>query len=289
MNWLQAIVLGLIQGFTEFLPVSSSGHLELGKYLFGIDASANFFFSVAVHGATVLSTIFVFWKEITGLARGFFRFRWNEETIYIVKIVISMIPTAIAGLFLKEIIENYFTGNMVSLGIHFMFTALLLAMTLVIKPRERPIGYFDSLIIGIAQAVAILPAVSRSGATIATGMMLGNRKSEIAKFSFLMVLVPVIGANLMEMKAGGFTTGGTSAGVVIAGFAAAFISGFIACKWMINLVKKGKPGMVRIVLCLCRNIFNLTRTACHLRKRQSLRRGRYSSSINLCTGLHLTL
>jgi undecaprenyl-diphosphatase len=186
-----------------------------------------------------LSTVLVLWTEIAGLAKGFFRFRWNEETTYIVKIIISMIPTAIAGFFLKEIAENYFTGNMTSLGIQFIFTAILLLLTLVIKPKERPIGFVDSFIIGIAQAVAILPAVSRSGATIATGMMLGNKKADIAKFSFLMVLVPIIGANLVEMKSGEFNTGGTSFMVIMAGFITAFISGYFACKWMINLVKKG--------------------------------------------------
>ena len=239
MTLLEAIVLGLIQGLTEFLPVSSSGHLELGKYLFGIDHEANFYFSIAVHGATVLSTIVVLWKEITTLVQGFFKFKWNDETIYIAKIVVSMIPTAFAGFFLKEIAENFFTGNMISLGIEFMATALLLLLTLYIRPKERPIGFFDAFIAGIAQAIAILPGVSRSGATIATGMMLGNRKSDIAKFSFLMVLVPIIGANLMEMRTGDFTTEGTSFIVILTGFITAFVSGYFACKWMIDLVKKG--------------------------------------------------
>jgi undecaprenyl-diphosphatase len=239
MNWFEAIVLGLIQGLTEFLPVSSSGHLELGKYLFGINPEANFYFSVAVHGATVLSTVAVLWAEITALFKGFFKFRFNDETKYILKIIISMIPVGIAGIFMKDIAEKYFTGNMVSLGIQFFISALFLFMALLIKPKEKPIGFLDSFIIGLAQAFAILPAVSRSGATIATGMMLGNKKSEIAKFSFLMVLVPVIGANLVELKSGGFSTEGTSFAVILLGFIAAFISGYFACKWMINLVKKG--------------------------------------------------
>jgi undecaprenyl-diphosphatase len=256
MNWLEAIVLGLIQGLTEFLPVSSSGHLELGKYLFGIDPETNFYFSIAVHGATVLSTIFVLWKEIAELARGVFRFQWNEETAYVVKIIISMIPTAIAGFFLKDIAENYFTGNMTSLGIQFIISALFLLMTFVIKPKERPIGFADSFIIGLAQAFAILPAVSRSGATIATGMMLGNKKSDIAKFSFLMVLVPVIGANLVEMRSGEFTTEGTSFAIILAGFITAFISGYYACKWMINLVKKGNLGWFA-VYCIIVGIYSI--------------------------------
>lgn len=239
MNLIEAIVLGLIQGLTEFLPVSSSGHLELGKYLFGMDHESNFYFSIAVHGATVLSTIVVLWKEIVSLFKGFFNFQWNEEKIYISKIVVSMIPTAIAGFFLKDIAENFFTGNMISLGFEFIATALLLLMTLLIRPKEKPIGFMDSFIVGIAQAIAILPGVSRSGATIATGMMLGNRKADIAKFSFLMVLVPIIGANLVEMRSGDFTTEGTSFIVVLTGFITAFISGYFACKWMIELVKRG--------------------------------------------------
>jgi undecaprenyl-diphosphatase len=239
MNWFEALILGIIQGFTEFLPVSSSGHLELGKYLFGINAEANFYFSIAVHGATVLSTVVVLWKEITGLFKGLFKFSLNEETIYVLKLIISMIPVGIAGFFLKDIVEDFFTGNMVSLGIQFLITAILLIMPSFIRPKERPINFVDSFIIGLAQAIAVIPAVSRSGATIATGMMLGNKKSEIAKFSFLMVLVPVIGANLVEFKSGKFSAEGTSAVTIVIGFFAAFIAGYFACKWMINLVKKG--------------------------------------------------
>jgi undecaprenyl-diphosphatase len=239
MNWFEAIVLGLIQGLTEFLPVSSSGHLELCKYLFGINPEANFYFSVVVHGATVLSTIVVLWKEISVLFKGIFKFRFNEETIYILKIIVSMIPVGIAGFFLKEIVEDFFTGNMIELGIEFIITAILLLLTLVIKPKERPIGFVDSFIIGIAQAIAVLPAISRSGATIATGMIIGNKKADIAKFSFLMVLIPIVGANLVEMKTGDISTEGTSVLVIIIGFVVAFVSGYFACKWMISLVKKG--------------------------------------------------
>lgn len=239
MNWFEAIVLGLIQGLTEFLPVSSSGHLELGKYLFGMDHEANFYFSIAVHGATVLSTIVVLWKEIAELFKGLLKFKFNEETSYVFKIAVSMVPVAFAGFFLKDIAEKFFTGNMISLGIEFLITALLLFLTLFIKPKERPIGFLDALVVGIAQVIAILPGISRSGATIATGMMIGNKKSDIAKFSFLMVLVPIIGANFVEMKSGDFSTEGTSVLVIITGFITAFISGYFACKWMINLVKKG--------------------------------------------------
>jgi undecaprenyl-diphosphatase len=239
MSWFEALVLGLIQGVTEFLPVSSTGHLELGKYLFGINPESNFYFSIAVHGATVLSTIVVLWKEIIKLIKGLVKFKMNDETNYALKLFVSMIPVAIAGFFLNDIVESFFTGNMISLGFQFMITALLLLMTLFIRPKERSISYFDAFIMGIAQAIAVLPAISRSGATIATGMMLGNRKSEIAQFSFLMVLLPVIGANVVEMNTGGFSTEGTSAIVIIVGFVAAFVSGCFACKLMINLVKKG--------------------------------------------------
>ncbi len=256
MNWFEAIVLGLIQGLTEFLPVSSSGHLELGKYLFGMDHEANFYFSIAVHGATVLSTIVVLWQEITQLAKGFFKFQMNEEMNYILKIIVSMIPVAIAGFFLTDIVKNYFTGDMIALGIQFIVTAGILVLPSFIKPKEKPISYFDSFVIGIAQAIAVLPAISRSGATIATGMMLGNKKSDIAKFSFLMVLIPIIGANLIEMRSGDFSTEGTSVFVILIGFLTAFVSGYFACKWMINLVKKGNL-LWFAVYCVAVGIFSI--------------------------------
>jgi undecaprenyl-diphosphatase len=256
MTFLQALVLGIIQGLTEFLPVSSTGHLELGKYLFGINPEANFYFSVAVHGATVLSTIFVLWKEILDLFNGFFKFKLNDETRYVIKLFISMIPVGIAGIFTKEIAEKYFTGDMTSLGIQFIISGLLLLATLFLKPKEHPITYWDSFIIGIAQAIAIVPAISRSGATIATGLMLGNKKSEIAKFSFLMVLIPVIGANALEMYSGDFSKEQTSFLAIFAGFVAAFITGYFACKWMINLVKKGNLGWFA-VYCFLIGIFSI--------------------------------
>lgn len=239
MNLFEAIVLGLIQGLTEFLPVSSSGHLELGKYLFGIDHEANFYFSIAVHGATVLSTLFVLWKEIARLFKGFFAFKMNDETRYVIKLFISMIPVGISGLFMSQIAIKFFAGNMISLGIEFLISALFLGLTLIIRPREREMTYLDSFVIGLAQALAVLPGVSRSGATIATGMMLGNKKSDIAKFSFLMVLIPIIGANFLEMTSGDFTKEGTSLGVILVGFLTAFIFGYLACRWMINIVKRG--------------------------------------------------
>ena len=240
MDWIEAIILGVVQGLTEFLPVSSSGHLEIGKALFGIDASENFFFTVAVHGATVASTLVVFAREILQLLKGTLAFRMNEETTYVLKLLISMIPVGLVALFLKERVEGLFDGNMVFIGSMLLVTSLMLATGHFMKNRVRNIGWFDAFIIGIAQAFAVIPGISRSGATISTGMMLGNRKDELAKFSFLMVLVPVIGANFLEIFSGDFTRSGTGTGVIIAGAVAAFVSGYIACRWMITLVKKSK-------------------------------------------------
>lgn len=240
MNWFEALILGLIQGLTEFLPVSSSGHLEIAKSLFGVDPESSFYFTVAVHGATVLSTLVVFRKEITDLLKGVFKFKMNEETSYILKIIVSMIPVGLAGVFLKDPVERMFSGDIVFVGLMLLITALLLAFAHFIKKRERTITYLDALIIGIAQAVAVIPGISRSGATISTGLMIGNRKDEIAKFSFLMVLIPVIGANLLEILGG--ETGGTTtgAGMILIGSLAAFISGYLACRWMIAIVKRSR-------------------------------------------------
>jgi len=240
MTWYEALILGLIQGLTEFLPVSSSGHLEIAKSLFGINPEESFYFTVAVHGATVLSTLVVFWKEIVQLISGSLKFKMNEETSYVLKIIISMIPVGIAGVLLKEPIENMFNGNLVFVGSMLMVTAVLLALAHFIRKRERSIGYWDALIIGIAQAIAVIPGISRSGATIATGQMIGNKKDEIAKFSFLMVLIPVLGANLLEIVTGETGTGSAGVGVILIGFVTAFAAGYLACRWMIALVKRSR-------------------------------------------------
>jgi len=240
MNWFEALILGLIQGLTEFLPVSSSGHLEIAKSLFGVDPEASFFFTVAVHGATVLSTLFVFWKEILNLISGSLKFKMNDETSYTLKIILSMIPVGIAGVLLKDPIESLFDGNLVFIGLMLLVTSAVLAAAHFMKKGDRPIGYKDAFIIGLAQAIAVIPGISRSGSTIATGLMIGNKKEEIARFSFLMVLVPVIGANVLEIFSGDVNMSGTSWGVVLIGFVAAFISGYFACTWMIALVKKSK-------------------------------------------------
>lgn len=241
MNWLEALLLGLIQGLTEFLPVSSSGHLELGKHFLQIESEQSLSFTVAVHGATVLSTIVVFWKEIKNLFLGFVTFKWNDENKYIVKIIVSVIPVGILGLFFEDEIKQFFTGNIVFAGAMLLVTATLLSLTYFSKSRGKNISYLSAFVIGIAQALAVLPGISRSGATIATGIMLGNNKNEIAQFSFLMVIIPVIGANLKDILSGGFSNdSGIGVMPIVVGFIAAFVSGLLACKWMINIVKKGK-------------------------------------------------
>ena len=176
MNIFEAIVLGLVQGLTEFLPVSSSGHLEIGKALFELDKGKNFYFTIAVHGATVLSTIVVFRKELADLIRGVFKFRMNEETGYVLRIFVSMIPLAFVGFFLKEEVEGLYNGNMLLIGLMLLVTSLLLTIGHFASGKGRSISYRDAFIIGLAQAFAAIPGISRSGATIATGMMLGNRK-----------------------------------------------------------------------------------------------------------------
>lgn len=241
MNLFEAIILGIVQGLTEFLPISSSGHLEIGKYLFGIDAESSFSYSVAVHGATVLSTLVVFWHEVVTLIKGTFRFRMNNETQYVLKILISMIPVALAGVFFEDEVVAFFNGSIVFVGSMLLTTATLLIISSLMKDRSKEISYFHAFIIGLAQALAVLPGISRSGATISTGLMLGNKKEDLAKFSFLMVLIPIIGANLIELAKGDFSSGSSiGAASIVTGFIAAFITGYIACRWMINLVRKGK-------------------------------------------------
>ncbi|HPX76587.1 MAG TPA: undecaprenyl-diphosphate phosphatase [Bacteroidales bacterium] len=242
MEWFEALILGLIQGLTEFLPVSSSAHLEIGKALFGIKGEENFYFSIMVHGATVLSTLVVFWKDILKLFKGLFKFQYNEETSYIFKICVSMIPVLIVGLLFKDHIEKLFAGNsFVFIGSMLVVTAALLFFTYFFKnKKQRDINYLDAFIIGISQAIAVVPGISRSGATIATGLINGNKKEEIAKFSFLMVLIPILGENFLDIVGGTAVSSGIPTSSLIIGFLAAFVSGLIACKTMINIVKKGK-------------------------------------------------
>ncbi len=244
MSIFEAIILGLIQGLTEFLPVSSSGHLEIGKTLLGVNITESLGFTVVVHFATVLSTITVFFKEILQLISGLFRFKWNDETKFIAKLLLSSIPVLFVGLFFEDQVENLFDTKdhgLIIVGIALMGTALLLGLTGFIKAGTKKIPFRDAFIIGIAQAMAVIPGLSRSGSTIATGLLLGNDRSQMARFSFLMVLIPIIGATaLMLIEWANSGTGDTGAGVLIAGFLASFISGYLACRWMINIVKKGK-------------------------------------------------
>jgi undecaprenyl-diphosphatase len=258
MNWFEALILGLVQGLTEFLPVSSSGHLEIGKYFFGIDHEAGLGFTVAVHGATVLSTIVVFRAEILELIRGALKFSMNWETRYILLILWSMIPVGLAGIFLKDQIEGLFDGNIVLVGAMLLVTAAVLFSTRFFKDRGGEITFLKAFIIGIAQALAVVPGISRSGATISTGMILGISRDKVAGFSFLMVLVPVIGANLLEFAGSGGGPGSTGITEIMVGFVAAFVAGFLACKVMIALVKSSKMlwfsvyclivGMLSIIL-----------------------------------------
>lgn len=241
MEWFEALILGLIQGLTEFLPVSSSGHIEIGKTIFNTDAGNNLYFSVLVHGATVLSTIVVFRKDIAEIISGVFKFKYNEETDYVSKIVVSMIPVAIVGFFFKDFVESFYSGNNIAfVGSMLLITATLLTLTLIKRKKTRDIGFIDAFIIGIAQAFAVLPGISRSGATISTGILLGNKKEKLAKFSFLMVLVPILGENFLEIIKGDFNNEVLPVSSLIIAFFAAFISGLLACKAMINLVKRGK-------------------------------------------------
>ena len=239
MTIWEAIVLGAIQGLTEFLPVSSSGHLELANYVFGIHEPNNLQFTMAVHAATALSTIVVFWHELGRLIGGFFRFRMNPETKFIINIFISMIPVAFVGLFFKDQIESLFTSNLLLVGSMLIVTACLLTFSYYAKPRQYAVTPRRAFIIGIAQAVAVLPGLSRSGSTISAGLLQGVKREEVSKFSFLMVLIPILGMNLLEamkMEAGDALPGG----VILAGFVTAFVTGALACRWMIRLVNRGK-------------------------------------------------
>ena len=241
MDALQAIILGLVQGLTEFLPVSSSGHLALASAILGTDLSAaeDLTFSLTLHAATVLSTIVVLWGEIWKLLKGLFSRTFNDEQAYVLKIVISTIPVAIVGFCFKDYLEAAFSSVLV-VGVMLFVTAILLAFAYYAKPRQKEnISYRDAFIIGIAQACATLPGLSRSGSTIATGLLLGNRKESVAQFSFLMVLPPIVGNALLDLLKGDFG-GGVETLPLVLGFITAFVTGCLACKFMIEIVKRGK-------------------------------------------------
>ena len=242
MDTLQAILLGIVQGITEFLPVSSSGHLQIAKELLGVELEENLSFDVTLPAATVLSTIVVFWHEIVRLMRGLFSRRFNEEQAYVLKLLLSMLPIGIVGFLFKEQL-NALLGSpaiLAIVGAMLLLTAALLAFAYYAKPRPKEqISYRDALLIGVAQACAAMPGLSRSGSTIATGLLLGNRKAAVAQFSFLMVLAPIMGEVLLEAAKGELSAGiGTVP--MLCGFLAAFISGWLACRFMIEIVKRGK-------------------------------------------------
>ena len=241
MDTLQAIILGIVQGLTEFLPVSSSGHLQLANEILGTDLNpeSNLTFSLTLHAATVLSTIVILWAEIWKLLKGIFSRTFTAEQAYVLKIVISMIPVGIVGLFFKDYIEAAFSSIAV-VGVMLLITAALLSFAYYAKTRQKEeLSYRDAFIIGLAQAVAVLPGLSRSGSTIATGLLLGNKKESVAQFSFLMVLPPILGNALLDCLKGDFG-GGVETLPLVAGFVAAFVTGCIACNWMIDIVKRGK-------------------------------------------------
>lgn len=247
MNWLESMILGLIQGLTEFLPVSSSGHLTIGQELLGLNTSAadNLLFDIVVHAATVLSTIVVLWHEISHLFVGTFSTpKWNAEKEYVAKIFLSMVPVFVVGMFFKEQVEEIFSSGLLVVGICLTITALLLGFAYYAKPRTKEkITWLDSFIIGIGQAIAVLPGLSRSGTTIATGLLLGDRKEQVAQFSFIMVLIPVLGQALLsalDIVKDPTTISGIGIVPVVVGFLSAFIAGAFACKFMIELVKRGR-------------------------------------------------
>ena len=270
MDWIEALILGIVQGLTEYLPVSSSGHLAIGQALFGMqDGEENLMFTVSVHVATILSTLVVLWKEISWIVKGVFKFgmkaaskreqnqvglssaeceqarpKVNAETKYFLNIVVSMIPVGIVGVFFKDQVEEIFGSGLLIVGCCLLLTAALLIFSYYARPRQKEhISWKDALVIGIAQACAVLPGLSRSGSTIATGLMLGNKKEKLAQFSFLMVIPPILGEALLDvMKAmkGEAVMGSIGTVPLLVGFVAAFISGCLACKWMIDIVKRGK-------------------------------------------------
>ena len=244
MSWFEALVLGIVQGLTEYLPVSSSGHLAIGSALFGIEGEENLAFTIVVHVATVFSTLVILWKEIEWIFRGLFKFQMNSETRYAINILISMIPIGIVGVFFKDTVESIFGSGLLIVGCMLLVTAALLAFSYYAKPRQKEnISMKDAFIIGLSQACAVLPGLSRSGTTIATGLLLGNNKAKLAQFSFLMVIPPILGEALLDvlkLVKGEDIAGDIPTLSLVVGFVAAFLSGCLACKWMINIVKKGK-------------------------------------------------
>ncbi len=245
MSIIQAIILGLIQGLTEFLPVSSSGHLELGKAIFNLQlaGSDSLTFDVIVHAGTALSTIFVFRKDIADIFKGLLKFKWNEEWKFATNIFISMLPAGFVGLFFQDQLEVLFEGQILLVGLMLIITGLLLFLADKAKKTTRKVKPLDAAIIGVSQAIAILPGISRSGATISTSVLLGVDREKAARFSFLMVLPLIIAKSLLDLKSifdGDLVTSAIGTPQLLVGFGAAFFAGLLACTWMINLVKRAK-------------------------------------------------
>ncbi len=242
MEIIDAIILGIVQGLTEFLPVSSSGHLELGKAILGDNSvpEESLFFTVVLHFATALSTIVVFRKDIFRIVKGLFRFKKNEESLFSLKIIISMIPAVVVGLFFEEQLEQLFGGNIMFVGFMLLITAALLWFADKAKSTRKPVSSSNAFVIGIAQAIAMLPGISRSGATISTSVLLGNDKTKAARFSFLMVIPLIFGKIAKDIVSGDLSFSSENMIPIAIGFLVAFISGLFACTWMISLVKKSK-------------------------------------------------
>ncbi len=247
MDWLQALILGLVQGLTEFLPVSSSGHLAIGREILGVEAAEDLVFEITVHVATVLATIIVFRKQIWKLLCGLFKFKYNDETDYILKICVSMIPVFIVGMFFKDKVESLFSSLLV-VGLALVVTAMLLLFSdiyggrgkVAARQNRNGIGWWQALTVGIGQAFAVIPGLSRSGTTISTGLLCGVKREAVAQFSFLMVLVPILGEAFLDLVGGDVAASSVGTLPLLVGFLAAFVSGLFACKVMIALVKKAK-------------------------------------------------
>ncbi|MBR4525231.1 MAG: undecaprenyl-diphosphate phosphatase [Bacteroidales bacterium] len=247
MEWFEAIILGLIQGLTEFLPVSSSGHLAIGKALLGVEPAGDLVFEVTVHAATVLATIVVFRKQIWKLLCGLFKFQYNDETDYIAKLCVSMIPVFVVGMFFKDKVEAAFSSLSV-VGVCLLVTALLLTLSdflakrvsAAVKESRNGIGFWQAFTVGIGQALAVLPGLSRSGTTISTGLLCGVKRENMAQFSFLMVLVPILGETFLDLVGGDMAASAVGVLPLLLGFVAAFFSGLFACRVMIALVRKAQ-------------------------------------------------
>ncbi len=258
MSVFQALLLGMLQGLTEFLPVSSSGHLEAGNHFLHIAGTGNLTFALTVHTATVLSTLMVFRKDIKELIGTGVTLPLNNDSYYLLKLLLSALPVAVVGLFFIDKVESLFTGNLQLVGGALLATAALLSLASICRGKQKKkIGWTDSMLMGLAQAIAVIPGLSRSGITISTGLMLGNDRKETARFSFLMVLLPILGAATLDVL-GGHLTREPGPGVIalITGFAAAFISGWFACRWMISIVSKGKL-IYFAIYCLVLGLFIL--------------------------------